>query len=122
MSDKQKQEAVPLPIEPHTSWLGLDDKTIGLRYWAWFITFVFEKWGVDLGEECSQKSYEQVLADHNVWLSILPDVALKLDQNDVEGVLLEKAAKLCVRNELSNAGGLVREFIENRADYEGTKA
>ena len=46
----------------------------------------------------------------------LPLVALDVDQDDPEGVLLQKAAKFCARGELARAGKLIRGFIEERED------
>ena len=111
-----------LPIEPHPSWLKLDDEDIGTHFWAWFIMFVFDRTNVNLADECKQKDVEQVLSDNGSLLRDLPRIALDLDQDDEEGVILEKAAKLCVRCELSRAGKLIRNFIETREDVSITKA
>ena len=116
MSDSRQATEIPLPMEPHESWLSLDDQSIGLHFWAWFTEFVFDKAEIDLGDECRQKSVEQILADHDALLRDLPRIALDLDQNDVEGAILEKAAKFCVRCELIDAGVLIREFIERRIE------
>jgi len=111
-----------LPIEPHVSWLGLDDESIGMHFWAWFIHLVLGRWGIDLREECLQKPLDQVLADHGALLDKIPSVALELDQDDPEGTLLEKAAKFCMRSELARAGVLIRGFIEERDERARDKA
>ena len=119
--DMQQPTNVPLPMEPHESWLQLDDRSIGVHYWAWFMNLALGRWGVDLGEECSRKSWEQVLTKHNALFRDLPSAALDLDQDDVEGVLLEKAAKFCARGDITRAGRLIRGFIENRVDHSQAK-
>ena len=118
----RQQTETPLPIEPHESWLRLDDREIGLHYWAWFMYFVLGKWGVDLTEECEQKSWEQVFEDHDELFRELPSAAFDLDQDDPEGVLLQTAAKFCGKCELPRAGKLIRGFIEEREDYNRAKS
>ena len=114
MPDTRQQTETPLPIEPHESWLRLDDRSIGVHFWAWFMNFVLGKGGVDLTEECEQKSWEQVFEDNDELFRELPSAALDLDQDDPEGVLLQTAARFCANCELPRAGKLIRGFIEER--------
>ena len=116
MSDTRQQIDTQLPLEPDKSWLTLDDRTIGFRFWAWFMNLVLSRWGIDLAEECSRNPWEQILADHNELILKLPLVALDLDQDDPEGVLLQETAKFCARGEPARAGKLMRGFIEERED------
>jgi len=120
--DIQHPIDAPLPLEPDTTWLMLDDTTIGLHFWAWFLSFVLGKWGIDLAKECRQNSLEQVYENHEELFRKLPTVALDLDQDDVQGVLLQKAGKFCARGELARAGNLIREFIELREEHNREKA
>ncbi len=82
---------------------------------------MLSKWEVNLGEEYLRKSPEQVLTEHAELFRKLPSVALGLDQDDVEGVLLEKAAKFCAGGELARAGKLIRGYIEEREDHNRSK-
>ena len=116
MSGTREQTKIPLPLEPHESWLILDDATIGVHFAAWFLNFVLSGWGIDLAEEFSQKSWETLLADHPELFHDALLAALDLNQDDLEGVHLEKAAKFCARGELARAGLLIRRFIEERIE------
>jgi len=100
-----------LPLEPDISWLRLDNKSIGVHYGAWFVTFVLRKWKIDLGEEFLRKTWEQVLADHSSLIRDIPSAAFDLRQDDVEGVLLQEAAKFWASGDLARAGKLARDFI-----------
>ncbi len=114
MPDIQHPIDAPLPLEPDISWLRLDDRSIGEHFGAWFVTFVLSKWGIDLSEECLRKPWEQVLADHSVLIHDIPSAAFDLVQDDVEGVLLQEAAKFWAKGEPVRAGTLIRGFIEEQ--------
>lgn len=116
MSDTRKQIDTPLPLEPDKSWLTLDDRTIGVHFAAWFMNLVLSRWGIDLAAEFSRSPWEKLLADHPEPFRDALLAAFDLDQDDPEGVLLQKAAKFCVTGELARAGKLMRGFIEERED------
>ena len=109
-------------LEPNKSWLTLDDRTIGVHFAAWFMNLVLSRWGIDLAAEFSRSPWEKLLADHPEPFRDALLTAFDLDQDDREGVLLEKAAKFCARGELARAGKLTRDFIEERADRNKDKA
>jgi len=116
MSITPQQTKIPLPLEPHESWLILDDRTMGGHFAAWFLNFVLSGWGIDLAAEFSRNPWEKLLADHPEPFHDALLAAFDLDQDDREGVLLQGAAKFCARGELARAGKLTRGFIEERAD------
>ena len=115
MVRKRGDVGIPLPLEPHESWLALDDRSIAIHFWAWFMNLVLGRWGVDLKEEFKSRTWESVLEEHDELFCALPRAAFDLDQDDPEGVLLQKAAKFCAEGELLRAGALVRGIIEERA-------
>ena len=114
MSDTQEPTESQLPMQPHESWLALDDKSIGYHFGAWFTKRVFDEAGLNLAEECRQKSVDQIYAEYHALFRDLPRIALDLDEHDVEGVTLEKAAEFCTKGDPVSAGVLIREFLEGR--------
>lgn len=114
MLGTRQQIDTPLPFEPNKSWLTLDDRTVGGHFAAWFINLVLSRWGIDLAAELSRSPWEKLLADRPELFRDALLTAFDLDQDDPEGVLLQKAAKFCVRGELARAGKLMRGFIEER--------
>ncbi len=114
MSNTREPIEKQLPMQPHESWLALDDESIGYHFGAWFTKRVFDEAGLDLAEECRQKSVDQIYAEYDTLFRDLPKIALDLDEHDVEGVTLEKAAEFVTKGDPVSAGVLIREFLEGR--------
>ena len=128
MTGIQKPTERPLPIEPHESWLALDNESIGYQFGAWFIKFAFDQSGFNLAQECRQKSVDQIWTEYRdkdefvkPLLRNLPKIARELDAFGVDAVTLQKAAEFYTKGKLVRAGSLIRESLERRVELDQAK-